>query len=65
MRLTVDIKDEKVVDKVIWFLNSLKHQGVEIVKHKDDNYNKYLEKLENLSKEYKNGNREDFQEYIV
>ena len=65
MRLTIDIKDEKVIDKVVWFLNSLKNQGVQIIENQDKSYEHYLKELESLSKEYKNGNKKDFQEYVV
>ncbi len=65
MRLTIEIKNDKIVEKIVWFLNSLKNQGVEIIDQNDSSYNSYIKELEELSNEYKSGNRDDFKEYIV
>jgi len=65
MRLTIEIKNDKIIEKIVWFLNSLKNQGVEIIDEKDNSYNNYIKELEELSKEYKNGNKDNFEEYIV
>ncbi len=40
MQVTIDIKDERIVDKVLWLLNSLKKDGLEIVKNNKEKLNK-------------------------
>ena len=40
MQVTIDIKDERLVDKVLWLLNSLKKDGLEIVKNSKEKLNK-------------------------
>ena len=32
MQVTIDIKDERLVDRVLWLLDSLKKDGLEIIK---------------------------------
>ena len=34
MQLTINISNEQLFDKILWFLNSFKNQGLEIVESK-------------------------------
>jgi len=34
MQLTINITNEQLFDKILWFLNSFKNQGLEIVESK-------------------------------
>lgn len=46
MKLTIDIPDESIAEKVIWFLNNLKNDGVKFEQDKEveiDFSNKGLE----------------------
>ena len=33
MQVTIDIKDESLADKILWFLKNFQHKGLEIVNH--------------------------------
>jgi len=48
MQLTINITNEQLFDKILWFLNSFKNQGLEIVesKHIDLSKNQILQNLE-------------------
>jgi len=48
MQLTINITNEQLFDKILWFLNSFKNQGLEIVesKHVDLSKNQILQNLE-------------------
>ncbi len=37
MQVTIDIKDERLIDKVLWLLNSLKKDGLEIIENNTKN----------------------------
>ena len=47
MQLTINISNEQLFDKILWFLNSFKNQGLEIVesKHIDSSKNEILQNL--------------------
>ena len=48
MQLTINITNEQLFDKILWFLNSFKNQGLEIVEsnHVDLSKNQILQNLE-------------------
>jgi len=48
MQLTINITNEQLFDKILWFLNSFKNQGLEIVEstHVDLSKNQILHNLE-------------------
>ena len=48
MQLTINIENESLVDKVIWFLETLKDRGVEIIQKEQIIHSK----AEDLSDEY-------------
>jgi len=37
MQLTINIANEELFDKILWFLNSFKNQGLEIITSKQTN----------------------------
>ena len=47
MQLTINISNEQLFDKIVWFLNSFKNQGLEIVEstHIDSTKNEILQNL--------------------
>ena len=47
MQLTINISNEQLFDKILWFLNSFKNQGLEIVesRHIDSSKNEILQNL--------------------
>ena len=47
MQLTINISNEQLFDKIVWFLNSFKNQGLEIVEstHIDSSKNEILQNL--------------------
>ena len=47
MPLTINISNEQLFDKILWFLNSFKNQGLEIVesRHIDSSKNEILQNL--------------------
>ena len=47
MQLTINISNEQLFDKILWFLNSFKNQGLEIVESKriDSSKNEILQNL--------------------
>jgi len=47
MQLIIDIKNKSLVDKIIWFLESFKGRGVEIIQK-----NPSIEKIEEYSDAY-------------
>ena len=53
MQLTINIANEELFDKILWFLNSFKNQGLEIIenKHIGLSKNKILDNLETSVKE--------------
>ena len=40
MQLTIDIKDESLADKILWFLKNFQHKGVEIINYDKIEQNK-------------------------
>jgi len=50
MQLTINIANEELFDKILWFLNSFKNQGLEN-KHISLSKNKILDNLETSVKE--------------
>ena len=38
MQLTINISNEQLFDKILWFLNSFKNQGLEIVEHSKEQF---------------------------
>ena len=67
MQLTINVKDS-VVDKVLYLLENLK-ADVQIVSKTQSDFDALsAEELKNLNKmsdEYKNGKRDEFEEYTV
>ena len=55
MQLTINISNEQLFDKILWFLNSFKNQGLEIVesKHIDSSKNEILQNLKTSVEEMK------------
>ena len=55
MQLTINISNEQLFDKILWFLNSFKNQGLEIVesKHIDSSKNEILQNLKTSVEEIK------------
>jgi len=47
MQITINISNEQLFDKILWFLNSFKNQGLEIVesRHIDSSKNEILQNL--------------------
>ena len=47
MQITINISNEQLFDKILWFLNSFKNQGLEIVesRHIDSSKNEVLQNL--------------------
>ena len=47
MQLTINISNEQLFDKILWFLNSFKNQGLEIIENKyiDSSKNEILQNL--------------------
>ncbi len=41
MQLTINISNEQLFDKILWFLNSFKNQGLEIVESKQLDTSKF------------------------
>ena len=38
MQLTINISNEQLFDKIVWFLNSFKNQGLEIVENSREQF---------------------------
>ncbi len=55
MQITINISNEQLFDKILWFLNSFKNQGLEIVesKHIDSSKNEILQNLKTSVEEMK------------
>ncbi len=55
MQITINISNEQLFDKILWFLNSFKNQGLEIVesKHIDSSKNEILQNLKTSVEEIK------------
>ncbi len=67
MQLTINVKDS-VVDKVLYFLEHL--QGdVQIIQKNSDDFDtisdEKLHELQKYSNDYKQGKKEDFEEYVL
>jgi len=67
MQLTINVKDS-VVDKVLYFLEHL--QGdVQIIQKNSDDFDtisdEKLHELQKYSNDYKQGKKEDFEEYTL
>ena len=67
MQLTINVKDS-VVDKVLYFLEHL--QGdVQIIQKNSDDFDtisdEKLRELQKYSNDYKQGKKEDFEEYVL
>ncbi len=43
MQITIEIKDDSIGDKILWFLNNLKDKGIEIVHSQDGSTSKKQE----------------------
>ena len=67
MQLTINVKDS-VLDKVLYLLENLK-EDVQIIQKKTYDFDaisdEKLHKLQNYSNDYKQGKREDFEEYTL
>ena len=65
MQLTIDVEDS-VLDKVLYLLEHLKND-VKIISKEEITFDtisdEEYKELQTLSNEYKNGNKENFQEY--
>jgi len=61
MQLTINISNEQLFDKILWFLNSFKNQGLEIVesKHidlfKSDNFKDEIVDKESVLNSFRDG----------
>ena len=55
--LVINIKDETIVDKVLWMLDHFKNDGLEIITKED------MEDLK-LLKETRNEEKIDFEDYL-
>ena len=61
MQLTINISNEQLFDKILWFLNSFKNQGLEIVeiKHIDastsDNFKDEIVDKESVLNSFRDG----------
>lgn len=66
MQLTIDVKDS-VLDKVLYILENLKSDVKIIDKTSsfDELSKTKLKKLNELSRKYKDGNKDDFEEYVL
>ena len=55
MQLTINISNEQLFEKILWFLNSFKNQGLEIVESKciDSSKNEILQNLKTSVEEIK------------
>ncbi len=67
MQLTINVKDS-VVDKVLYLLEHLKGD-VQIIQKNSDDFDtisdKKLHELQKYSNDYKQGKKEDFEEYTL
>lgn len=67
MQLTINVKDS-VLDKVLYLLEGLK-SDVQIIEQTQSKFDaiskKELDELKEASSNYKQGNRSDFEEYVV
>jgi len=67
MTITLNIHNEQLFDKILWFLNRFQNDGLEIITHdKDSNQKDEKEPLENKFSEFSGmwENREITQESI-
>jgi len=55
MQITINISNEQLFDKILWFLDSFKNQGLEIVesRHIDSSKNEILHNLKTSVEEMK------------